>query len=93
MKRSPHILVVDDDKEIRTLVGRALERDGFRATAASDGMEMLRHLDTGAFDLIVLDVMLPGRDGLALCRDLRARNVSTPIILLTAKGEDIDRII
>lgn len=93
MKKSPHILIVDDDREIRTLVGRSLEKEGFRTSAANDGGEMMKLFDKGAYDLIVLDIMLPGKDGLQLCRDLRARNVSTPIILLTAKGEDVDRII
>lgn len=93
MKQSPHVLIVDDDKEISLLVTRALEKDGFRASSAGDGVEMLRALKRGAFDLIILDVMLPGTDGLALCRDLRAHGVATPVILLTAKGEDVDRII
>lgn len=92
-KKTPHILIVDDDREIRTLVGRSLEREGFRVTAVGDGGDMMKAIDKGAFDLVVLDIMLPGKDGLQLCRDLRARNVSTPIILLTAKGEDVDRII
>jgi two-component system OmpR family response regulator len=93
MKKSPHILVVDDDREIRQLVGKALEREGFRTSLAADGSELSRILERGAIDLIVLDVMLPGKDGLTLCRDLRARNIMTPVILLTAKGEDVDRII
>ncbi|MBI1366667.1 MAG: response regulator [Alphaproteobacteria bacterium] len=92
-KKSPHILVVDDDKEIRLLVARALEREGFRTSLAADGAELFRIMERGAIDLIVLDVMLPGKDGLALCRDLRAKKQQTPIILLTAKGEEIDRII
>lgn len=92
-RKSPHILIVDDDKEIRLLVGRALEREGFRTSLAADGAELQRILERGAIDLIVLDVMLPGKDGLTICRDLRARKVVTPIILLTAKGADIDRII
>lgn len=93
VKKSAHILIVDDDKEIRQLVGRALEREGFRTSLAADGTELIRALDRGAIDLIVLDVMLPGKDGLAICRDLRGRKVQTPVILLTAKGEEIDRII
>lgn len=93
MKRLPHILIVDDDREIRALVGKALERESFRVSAVKDGAEMARVLEKSAIDLIVLDVMLPVRDGLALCRDLRARNDRTPIILLTARGEDVDRII
>lgn len=93
LNKSPHILVVDDDREIRQLVGRALEREGFRTTLAADGAELMRAMERQAIDLIVLDIMLPGKDGLALCRDLRARKIATPVILLTAKGEDIDRII
>ena len=92
-KKTNHILLVDDDREIRTLVGRSLEKEEFRVSAVAGGGEMMKALDKGAFDLIVLDIMLPGKDGLQLCRDLRAQNVSTPIILLTAKGEEIDRII
>ncbi|MGE0410122.1 MAG: response regulator [Amphiplicatus sp.] len=93
VKKSAHILIVDDDREIRQLVARALEREGFRTSLAADGTELMRALERGAIDLIVLDVMLPGKDGLSLCRDLRARKVQTPVILLTAKGEEIDRII
>jgi two-component system OmpR family response regulator len=84
---------VDDDREIRDLVGKVLERDGFRISRAEDGVAMRRVLADGAIDLIVLDVMLPGKDGLALCRELRGANDTTPIIMLTAKGDDIDRIL
>jgi two-component system OmpR family response regulator len=84
---------VDDDREIRDLVGKVLERDGFRISRAEDGVAMRRALADGAIDLIVLDVMLPGKDGLALCRELRGANDTTPIIMLTAKGDDIDRIL
>jgi len=93
LTRISHILVVDDDKEIRTLVSRSLERDGFRTSSAGNGVEMAKALEKASIDLIVLDIMLPGKDGLALCRDLRARNDATPIILLTAKGEDVDRVV
>ena len=93
MKESRHILVVDDDREIRELVGRLLEKEGFRVTRAADGVEMRKRLETGAIDLIVLDVMLPGKDGLALCRDLRGQNITTPVILLTARGDEIDRVL
>lgn len=92
-RKTPHILIVDDDREIRSLVGKSLEKEDFRVTAVSDGGEMMKAIDKGAFDLIVLDIMMPGKDGLQLCRDLRAQNITTPIILLTAKGEDVDRII
>lgn len=93
MRASRHILVVDDDREIRDLVGRALEKEGFRVTRASDGVEMRKRLEAGAIDLIVLDIMLPGKDGLALCRDLRAQSIATPVILLTARGDEIDRVL
>lgn len=87
-----HILAVDDDPEIRRLLVNYLERHGFRATAAADGEEMFRAMETQHFDLVVLDLMLPGEDGLSLCRRLRARS-DIPLIMLTALGEDTDRII
>lgn len=93
VNRTPHILVVDDDREIRDLVGKVLERDGFRISRAENGVEMRRMLADGAIDLIVLDIMMPGKDGLTLCRELRGAHDSTPIIMLTAKGDDIDRIL
>lgn len=93
MKRSPHILVVDDDKELCDLVGRVVEREGYRVSRATDAKSMQRTLNTAAIDLIVLDIMLPGKDGLTVCRELRGAKVGTPIIMLTAKGDDIDRIL
>jgi two-component system, OmpR family, response regulator len=92
MERSDHILIVDDDAEIRTLLQRYLEKNGLRASAVADGRAMWQALDRGAFDLVVLDVMLPGDDGLTLCRTLRARS-DVPIIMLTARGEETDRIV
>ena len=92
MDRPDHILIVDDDAEIRTLLGRYLEKNGLRATAVADGRAMWQALDRGAFDLIVLDLMLPGDDGLTLCRNLRARS-DIPVIMLTARGEETDRIV
>ena len=92
MERSDHILIVDDDAEIRTLLGRYLEKNGLRATTVADGRAMWQALDRGSFDLIVLDVMLPGDDGLTLCRLLRAKS-DIPIIMLTARGEETDRIV
>ena len=90
----PHILVVDDDREIRDLLARFLRKHGFRVDAAADGREMWRLLEAGRFDLIVLDLMLPGEDGLSLCRRLRAQSShNLPIIMLTAIGEEMDRII
>ncbi|HEY1931347.1 MAG TPA: response regulator [Acetobacteraceae bacterium] len=92
MDASPHILIVDDHREIRELVGRALTREGFRVTAAADGRAVQRALADGRFDLILLDLMLPGEDGLSLCRRIRADS-DVPIIMLTAKGEEVDRVI
>jgi two-component system OmpR family response regulator len=92
MDRADHILIVDDDADIRTLLARYLDKNGLRATAVADGRAMWRALDKGTFDLIVLDLMLPGDDGLTLCRDLRARS-DIPIIMLTARGEETDRIV
>jgi two-component system OmpR family response regulator len=92
MNRQDHILIVDDDAEIRTLLGRYLEKNGLRVSAVADGRGMWQALERGAFDLIVLDVMLPGDDGLTLCRTLRARS-DIPVIMLTARGEETDRIV
>jgi len=87
-----HILIVDDDREIRTLLGDYLEKNGLRASAVPDGRAMWSALESGRFDLVILDVMLPGEDGFVLCRSLRARG-DMPVIMLTAKGEDLDRIV
>ena len=92
MDNSPHILIVDDDREIRDLLGRFLEKHGCRVTTASDGRAMRAALGDWSIDLIVLDLMLPGEDGLTLCRELRAQS-AMPIIMLTAMGEETDRIV
>ena len=92
MQGAPHILIVDDHREIRDLVSRALTKDGFRVSSAADGRAMRKVLADGRIDLILLDLMLPGEDGLSLCRALRAES-NVPIIMLTAKGEEIDRVI
>ena len=92
MAQTPHLLVVDDHREIRDLVSRFMSKHGFRVTTACDGKEMRKAVAANSIDLIVLDLMLPGEDGLALCRDLRARS-NVPVIMLTAMGEDTDRII
>lgn len=89
---APEILVVDDDGEILTLVAGFLRGHGFRVHAARNGIEMNEVLRQGAIDLIILDLMLPGRSGLDLCRELR-RTSSLPVIMLTAKGEETDRIV
>jgi two-component system OmpR family response regulator len=88
----PCILVVDDDRAIRTLLVEYLEARGFRALAAADGAAMWRVLDSAQVDLIVLDLTLPGEDGLTLCRTLRAKS-GVPVIMLTARGEPLDRIL
>jgi two-component system OmpR family response regulator len=88
----PHILVVDDDREIRDLLNRFLVKHGLRVSTARDGVEMTRTLDGAAIDLVVLDLMLPGEDGLSLCRKLRS-TTNLPVIMLTAMGEDTDRIV
>jgi two-component system OmpR family response regulator len=92
MSDAPHLLVVDDDREIRDLLQRFLTRHGYRVDVAADGRAMQRLLDHGRFDLVVLDLMLPGEDGLAVCRRLRA-TTRLPIIMLTALAEETDRII
>lgn len=92
MSQASHILVVDDDHEIRTLLAEYLEKNGLRVSAAREGKEMRRVLGRERVDLIVLDIMLPGEDGLTLCRELRASS-QVPIIMLTARSEDVDRIL
>jgi two-component system OmpR family response regulator len=92
MDRPDHILIVDDDADIRSLLTRYLEKNGLRATAVGDGRAMWQALDRGAFDLVVLDLMLPGDDGLTLCRTLRSKS-DIPIVMLTARGDETDRIV
>ncbi|GAA0592579.1 response regulator [Caenispirillum bisanense] len=89
----PLLLVVDDDRDIRDLLGRFLVRHGFRVMLAADGADMRARMAEAAPDLIILDLMLPGEDGLSLCRGLRAAGDGTPIVMLTAMGEDVDRIV
>jgi len=92
MSERPHVLIVDDDREIRGLLAQYLEKHDFRTSAVADGREMRRVLERSHVDLLVLDLMLPGEDGLSLCRELRGRS-QLPIIMLTARGEDVDRIV
>ena len=87
-----HILIVDDDAEIRNLLGEYLRKNGYETAVAADGRAMWTALARGRVDLIVLDLMLPGEDGLTLCRKLRAKS-DTPVIMLTARGEETDRIV
>ncbi|MGN5354368.1 response regulator [Ralstonia sp. L16] len=89
-----HILIVDDDREIRELVSTYLTKNGLRVTASSDGRHMRAFLEANTVDLIVLDLMLPGDDGLVLCRELRAgKHKATPVLMLTARDDETDRII
>lgn len=87
-----HLLVVDDDRDIRQLIEQYLEQAGYRVSTAADGKAMRRLLEQHRIDLVVLDLMLPGEDGLSLCRDLRARS-NLPILMLTARGAEVDRIV
>jgi len=91
--RTDKILVVDDDARIRDLLKRYLTQEGFEVLQAEDGKALTRVMLRETPDLIVLDLMMPGEDGLSICRRLRSGNDQTPIIMLTAKGEEIDRIV
>ena len=94
MDHTDHILIVDDDREIRELLAAYLEKNGMRATAVANGRQMRAALDQHAIDLVVLDLMLPGEDGLTLCRELRAGKWrAVPVLMLTARGEETDRIV
>jgi len=90
--KNTKLLIVDDDPRLRELLQRYLGEQGFQVSACEDGVAMQRHLAEAAVDLIILDLMLPGDDGLTLARRIRARQ-DTPIIMLSARGEDVDRIV
>jgi len=92
METPDHILIVDDDAEIRKLLGDYLQKNGLKTSAVADGRGMWQALEAGRVDLIVLDLMLPGEDGLTLCRKLRAKS-EIPVIMLTARGDETDRIV
>lgn len=89
---APSILVVEDDPPLRTLIARALQGNGFVVRTASGAAEMWAFLDGGTIDLIVLDIMLPGSNGIDLCREIR-RKSDTPIIFASAKGSETDRVV
>ncbi|MCG5481242.1 response regulator [Sinorhizobium alkalisoli] len=92
-QKSPeHILVVDDDPRIRQMLARYFEDEGYRVSLAGDGGEMRNCLETQMIDIILLDLVLPGEDGLALARDIRARS-DLPIIMLTGRNDVVDRIV
>lgn len=91
METEPHILIVDDDRDIRDLLSRFLRKNGLRAGVAANGRDMKRQLAESKIDLVVLDRVMPGEDGLMLCRELRA-NSRIPVIMLTLLNSDTDRI-
>jgi len=92
MDPTPHILVVDDHRDIRDLVAKYLAKHGLRVTVADGGHALRKALKTSAIDLVVLDIMMPGEDGLSLCRHLR-ETTDLPVILLTAMAEETDRVV
>jgi len=92
-KRLDKIVIVDDDVRIRDLLRRFLAQEGYDVLLAEDARALQRITQRETVDLLVLDVMLPGEDGLSICRRLRQAGDKTPIIMLTAKGEDVDRIL
>jgi two-component system OmpR family response regulator len=92
MNASPHLAVVDDHPQIREMLTRYLGAHGYRVSEAANGAEFRRLLERSSFDLVILDVMMPGEDGIAICRDLRMSS-QLPVIFLTAVAEDADRIL
>ncbi|MDR2260136.1 MAG: two-component system response regulator OmpR [Azoarcus sp.] len=93
-ERTHHrVLIVDDDARLRELLSRYLQGQGYVVRAVHDGPGMDRAMRREHFDILVLDLMLPGKDGLSICRALRAEGNDVPIIMLTAKGDDVDRIV
>lgn len=92
MAAEPHVLIVEDDREIRGLLARALRSSDFRVSLAADGREMDRILADSRIDLVILDVMLPGEDGFAICRRLRART-QLPIVIVSARSHETDRVV
>jgi len=92
-QETPKILVVDDDMRLRSLLERYLVEQGFTVRSAANSEQMDRLLERENFHLLVLDLMLPGEDGLSICRRLRQNSNNIPIVMLTAKGDEVDRII
>lgn len=87
------VLVVDDEESLVRLITYNLTKDGFQTLQANDGNEAWRLIMQEKPDLIILDIMLPGKDGLEICRDLRKENITTPIIMLTAKDDEVDKVV
>jgi two-component system OmpR family response regulator len=92
MDGSQHILVVDDDDELRALLSTFLARTGYRVSVAQNGAVMMQTLEAARVDLVILDIMMPGEDGLSLCRRLRVAG-AVPIIMFTASGTETDRLV
>ena len=92
MDREPHILIVDDHRDIRDLLGKYLQKNGYRVSSADSAAAARRSIRDHAIDLLVLDIMMPGEDGLSLCRHLRESG-NIPIIFLTARAEETDKIV
>ncbi len=91
--QSPHILVAEDDRNILMGIVDTLESEGYRATPASDGNQALDLLNSDTFDLVILDIMMPGKSGYDVCREIRSRDEDMLIMMLTAKGEEIDKVV
>jgi len=92
MRLAKHVLIVDDEKRIREVVEYALQKDGFRVSSVADGLLALAAVERDPPDLVVLDVMLPGLDGLSVCRKIRSVR-QTPILFLSARADEVDRIV
>jgi DNA-binding response OmpR family regulator len=91
--KASHILVAEDDPNILNGLIDTLEREGYRATPARDGDEALKLLNGDTFDLVILDIMMPGQSGYDVCRHIRAQDEDLPVMMLTAKGEEIDKVV
>jgi two-component system, OmpR family, response regulator ResD len=91
--RQPVILVIEDDRHILELLKVCLGQEGYRVVTEENGLQGLEKAKQGGWDLILLDLMLPGLDGLSICRELSAKNSPTPILMLTARGDEVDRVI
>lgn len=86
------ILIVDDEPRIRELISEHLQYSGYVCAEAGDGTAALAQLSGGAFDLVILDLMMPFMDGMTCLREMRARHINTPVIILTARGEEYDKL-
>ncbi len=94
MENLNRLLLIDDDRDIRDLLTDYLNKNGFHVTAVANGKQMRAAIDAATFDLVILDLMLPGEDGLTLCRDLRSgRTKAVPILMLTARADETDRVV